>query len=115
MLSVLLHPFIPEMSHQIGSRLGLGGVVAQTPDFKAAGGPEQVSAGAEPVGTGMERAAGGPERFSAGAEQASAGAGPDMDGARQIVGPSWDQARWGLLPEGASVVVGPALFPRIED
>ncbi|MCL5736086.1 MAG: methionine--tRNA ligase [Actinobacteria bacterium] len=30
-------------------------------------------------------------------------------------GPSWEDARWGLLPPGLSVVAGPPLFPRIED
>ena len=28
---------------------------------------------------------------------------------------AWDQAAWGLLPAGATVIVGAPLFPRIED
>lgn len=31
------------------------------------------------------------------------------------VGPSWDEAVWGLLPPGLMVVAGPPLFPRIEE
>jgi methionyl-tRNA synthetase len=29
--------------------------------------------------------------------------------------PRWDEAVWGLLPAGVSVVAGAPLFPRIED
>jgi methionyl-tRNA synthetase len=29
--------------------------------------------------------------------------------------PLWDEARWGLLPGGLEVIVGAALFPRIEE
>ena len=29
--------------------------------------------------------------------------------------PSWGEARWGLFPEGLTVIAGAALFPRIED
>jgi len=36
------------------------------------------------------------------------------DGATEP-GPAWEEARWGLLPEGSAVVSGPPLFPRIED
>ena len=63
LLSVLLHPFIPETATAIRERLGLGGA-------------------------------------------------PD---AAPIAGPSWDEARWGLLPAGLTVVTGDPLFPRIEE
>ena len=79
LLSVMLHPFIPETAQQISARLGLGGAGAETFAPRAAGGAQ--------VGAGIEQAA----------------------------GPSWDQARWGRMPEGSSVVAGSALFPRIED
>jgi methionyl-tRNA synthetase len=79
LLSVMLHPFIPETAQQISARLGLGSAGAETFAPRAAGGAQ--------VGAGIE----------------------------QVAGPSWDQARWGLLPEGSSVVAGSALFPRIED
>lgn len=46
-----------------------------------------------------------------GLEEAAAG-GPE-EGAE--AGPSWKEARWGLLPAGLSVVTGPPLFPRIEE
>jgi hypothetical protein len=29
--------------------------------------------------------------------------------------PDWSEAGWGRLPDGLTVSVGPALFPRIED
>ena len=29
--------------------------------------------------------------------------------------PSWDEARWGLLPDGLTVVTASPLFPRIEE
>ena len=29
--------------------------------------------------------------------------------------PSWEEARWGLLPNGLTVAIGAPLFPRIED
>ncbi|MGI5939882.1 MAG: methionine--tRNA ligase [Thermoleophilia bacterium] len=35
---------------------------------------------------------------------------PIVDGA-----PSWEEARWGLLPAGLAVVIGAPLFPRIEE
>ena len=28
---------------------------------------------------------------------------------------AWTEAAWGLLPAGSEVVVGPPLFPRIEE
>ena len=43
---------------------------------------------------------------SAAEETSGAPSGPD---------PSWDEARWGLLPDGLTVVTGSPLFPRIED
>jgi methionyl-tRNA synthetase len=79
LLSVLLHPFIPETARAIRERLGL---------FAAA----LVEAGPEP-----------------GADP-EPGASPEP-----VAGPSWDEARWGLLPGGLTVAVGAPLFPRIED
>jgi methionyl-tRNA synthetase len=35
--------------------------------------------------------------------------------AADATGPSWDEARWGLLPSGLTVVSGAPLFPRIEE
>jgi methionyl-tRNA synthetase len=61
LLSVLLHPFVPETAAAIRQRLGID------PDGSAA----------QP--------------------------------------PGWDEARWGLLAEGLTMVTGPSLFPRIED
>jgi methionyl-tRNA synthetase len=60
LLSVLLHPFIPQTAAAIRERLGL-----------------------EP--------------------------------ASEAAGPTWEDARWGLLPAGSTVVAGAPLFPRIED
>jgi methionyl-tRNA synthetase len=52
------------------------------------------------------------ERLGLGAN----GAGDGATGAGAAMsGPSWDEARWGLLPAGLSVIGGPALFPRIEE
>ena len=34
---------------------------------------------------------------------------------RADAGPSWEEAVWGALPGGLTVVTGPPLFPRIED
>jgi hypothetical protein len=36
-------------------------------------------------------------------------------GEARLPDPSWDQARWGLLPGGLTAVAGAPLFPRIED
>ncbi len=41
------------------------------------------------------------------AVEAAVAAGP--------VVPGWEEARWGLLPDGLTVQAGPSLFPRIED
>ena len=64
LLSVLLHPFMPQTAMAIRERLGL----------------------------------------------TSAGSASDT-----ATGPSWDEARWGLLAPGLRVTAGGALFPRIED
>ena len=50
-----------------------------------------------------------PETALAIRERLGLGAGAAM------AGPAWDDARWGLLPAGLSVIAGPALFPRIEE
>jgi methionyl-tRNA synthetase len=39
----------------------------------------------------------------------------ETSGAPAGADPSWDEARWGLLPDGLTVVTGSPLFPRIED
>ena len=66
LLSVLLHPFIPQTAALIRERLGFA--------------PAAATAAGAPL--------------------------PD---------PSWDDALWGLLPAGLTVVSGAPLFPRIED
>jgi methionyl-tRNA synthetase len=71
LLSVLLHPFVPQTAAAMSTRLGLA---------------EAVEAG------GL-----------AGVSDARPGE------------PAWEDARWGLLPEGLTVAVGAPLFPRIED
>jgi len=38
-----------------------------------------------------------------------------LDAAAVAGAPPWDEARWGLLPAGLKVTIGPALFPRIEE
>ena len=86
LLSVLLHPFIPETARAIRERLGL---------FAAASGQAAHAAGEVAV------------LVEAGPEP---GASPEP-----VAGPSWDEARWGLLPGGLTVAVGAPLFPRIED
>ena len=73
LLSVLLHPFIPQTAAAIRERLGLA--------------PATAAPGAAALGTPESRL-------------------PD---------PSWDEAHWGLLPAGLTVVTGAPLFPRIED
>jgi methionyl-tRNA synthetase len=67
LLSVLLHPFVPETAAAIRERLGLPAAV------------------------------------------------PSDTAARTNIEPGWGEARWGLLPDGLTVVAGAPLFPRIED
>jgi methionyl-tRNA synthetase len=38
-----------------------------------------------------------------------------LGAAADSAGPAWDEARWGLLPAGLTVVAGAPLFPRIEE
>jgi methionyl-tRNA synthetase len=45
---------------------------------------------------------------------AAAAGGAAPGAARDAKVPVWNEARWGLLPDGATVVSGPPLFPRIE-
>jgi len=67
LLSLLLHPFIPQTASAIRERLGL--------------------------------------------PAAEAGATAEV----HLADPNWDEARWGLLPDGLTIVAGAPLFPRIED
>lgn len=50
----------------------------------------------------------------AGAE-AGTQAGTEAAVATAPAAPAWEEARWGLLPDGLTVQAGPPLFPRIED
>jgi methionyl-tRNA synthetase len=87
LLSVLLHPFIPQTAATIRERLGLGASGA-TPDTAAATDGEAAAGAAAP----------------------GAAAAPGV-----TAPPSWSEAVWGLLPAGTVVAAGAPLFPRIED
>ncbi len=80
LLSVLLHPFVPQTAAAIRERLGI----------------PTARAGAAAEATGASTSDGA-------AEEA------------RLTDPSWDEARWGLLPDGLTVAAGAPLFPRIED
>jgi methionyl-tRNA synthetase len=86
LLSVLLHPFIPQTAAAVRERLGLVPVTAAGV-IDASGVTAAPSVGAEAVATAETRL-------------------PD---------PTWDEACWGVLPAGLTVVSGGPLFPRIED
>ncbi len=79
LLSVVLHPFVPETAQAMRERLGLPASSAAVSTTPGVGAPAAVTA---------------PPRAA---------------------GPPWDEARWGLLADGLTVVGGPPLFPRIED
>ena len=83
LLSVLLHPFIPQTAAAVRERLGLPPVAAGAGPFADVAAPGAAETGAS-----------------------AATCLPD---------PSWDEARWGLLSGGLTVVTGGPLFPRIED
>lgn len=74
LLTLLLHPFIPQTAAAIRERLGLPAAGAAAPGVAESGIAES-----------------------------------------RLPDPSWDEARWGLLPAGLTVVTGAPLFPRIEE
>lgn len=97
LLSVLLHPFIPQTAAAIQERLGLRCI--SRADVEAA--PEGAGV------TGVLAAQGA-------SSGATSGGVPGGVPAPALV-PGWEEARWGLLPHGLTVVAGASLFPRIED
>jgi methionyl-tRNA synthetase len=95
LLSVLLHPFIPETAGAIRERLGLSAARA-------------AEGGAAVEGAGLGATASGA------AAPSGAAPGPTAAGAAPTAAPNWAEACWGLLPTGLVVTTGAPLFPRIE-